>query len=70
MRGGDEQFCAVIVSWAPPAAEVPLDVERPQTEAAGSMPTLVSPRLFWIALGTAAFVLVGLIVRLLKKPTA
>jgi len=53
-----------------PAAEVPLDVERPQTEAAGSMPALVSPRLFWIALGTAAFVLIGLIVRLLKKPTA
>jgi hypothetical protein len=53
-----------------PAAEVPLDVERPQAETAGSMPTLVSPRLFWLALGTAAFVLVGLIVRLLKKPTA
>jgi hypothetical protein len=53
-----------------PAAEVLLDVERPQAETAGSMPALVSPRLFWIALGTAAFVLVGLIVRLLKKPTA
>ena len=48
----------------------PADVEPPQAETAGSMPTLVSPRLFWLALGTAAFVLVGFIVRLLKKPTA
>jgi hypothetical protein len=60
----------MIRSWVAPAAEVPLDVELPPAETAGSMPTLVSPRLFWITLGTAAFVLVGLIVRLLKKPTA
>jgi Protein of unknown function (DUF3999) len=53
-----------------PAVEVALDVERPQDGAAGPPATLVSPRLFWMALGIAACVLVGLIVRLLKKPAS
>jgi hypothetical protein len=53
-----------------PAVEVALDVERLQDGAAGPPATLVSPRLFWMALGIAACVLVGLIVRLLKKPAS
>jgi hypothetical protein len=53
-----------------PAAEVTLDVERLQDGAAGPPATLVSPRLFWMALGIATCVLVGLIVRLLKNPAS
>ena len=49
-----------------PALDVALGSEQPN-DAAASTATLVSPRLFWAALGVAAIVLVGLIARLLKK---
>jgi hypothetical protein len=48
-----------------PATDVVLDTEQPAT-AAVTTAGLVSPRLFWGAL--AVVVLLGLIVRLLKKP--
>ena len=51
-----------------PALDVALGAEQPNAAAAPKT-VLVSPRLFWAALGVAAIVLVGLIVRLLKKQT-
>ena len=50
-----------------PALDVVPGAEQ-SNSAADTGATLVSPRLFWAALGVAAIVLVGLIARLLKKP--
>jgi hypothetical protein len=52
-----------------PALDVVPGGEQPNS-ASDTGATLVSPRLFWAALGAAAIVLVGLIARLLKKPTS
>jgi hypothetical protein len=49
------------------AADVVLEAEQPSL-AAVTTASIVSPRLFWIALGIAVIVLLGLIARLLKKP--
>jgi hypothetical protein len=51
-----------------PALDVVLGAEQPNSSAESSA-ALVSPRLFWAALGVATIVLVGLIARLLKKQT-
>jgi hypothetical protein len=48
------------------ASEISASDEQPP-KAASSLPALVSPRLFWLALVIAVVVLLGLIVRLLKK---
>ena len=48
------------------ATEIAAGDEQPP-HAAASLPALVSPRLFWAALVVAVVVLLGLIVRLLKK---
>jgi hypothetical protein len=50
-----------------PALDVTLAAEQ-RNSPSDTTATLVSPRLFWAALGVAAIVLMGLIVRLLKKP--
>jgi hypothetical protein len=50
-----------------PALDVTLGAEQ-RNSPSDTTATLVSPRLFWAALGVAAVVLLGLIVRLLKKP--
>lgn len=52
-----------------PALDVVPGAEQPNS-AADTGATLVSPRLFWAALGAAAIVLVGLIARLLRKSTS
>ncbi len=50
-----------------PATDVALDAEGPSAGVA-STAALVSPRLFWTTLTIAVIVLIGLIVRLLRKP--
>jgi hypothetical protein len=49
-----------------PAADAALDAEPP-SNAPSSAVSLVSPRLFWIAMVIAVVGLVGLIARLLRK---
>jgi hypothetical protein len=51
-----------------PALDVVAGAEQPNN-ASDTGATLVSPCLFWAALGAAAIVLVGLIARLLRKQT-